>query len=83
MAMKTYFVVQEFHLVRKRWEPKLPREVAARDIAARAVERLRSRNIPALAFSRAGDPTTGEFDEAELIASFNVPPEFMGENADV
>ncbi len=83
MAKQTYFVVQEFHLVQKRWQPKIPREVAGRDIAARVVERSRARNIPALAFARAGDPTTGDFDEAELIASFDVPSEFMGDNADV
>lgn len=83
MARQTYFVVQEFEIRKKRWAPKMPREVASRDIAARVVERSRSRNIPALAFARAGDPTTGDFDEAELIAFFDVPPEFMGEVADV
>ena len=83
MARTTYFVVQEFEIRGKRWHPKVPREVAARDIAERVVARSRSRNIPALAFARAGDPETGDFDDAELIAFFNVPPEFMGESADV
>lgn len=83
MAKQTYYVVQEFEIRKKRWQPKPPREVPGRDVAARAVERSRSRNMPAFAFSRAGDPDTGDFDEAEMIASFNVPPEFTGETADV
>ena len=63
--------------------PKPARQVADKGLAARIVERARSRNEPALAFSRAIDPDTGEHDEAELIAAFDVPPEFMGEHADV
>ena len=83
MARTTYYVLQEFELVKRRWRPKLPREVAHRDIAARAVARLKQANLPSLAFARTGDPETGDFDDAELIASFNVPPEFMGDPADV
>ena len=83
MPAKTYFVVQEFTFEKKKWRPAIPREVPSRDVAARAVERLRQANKPSLAFARIGDPDTGEFDEAEIIASFNVPPEFMGDHADV
>lgn len=83
MARQTYYVVQEFEMVRKRWAPKPPREVPARDIAVRAAERIRSSNKPVIAFARTGDPVTGDFDDAEILASFNVPPEFMGDHADV
>ena len=83
MARQTYFVVQEFELRKKQWVPKTPREVASREVAARIVERSRGQNIPALAFARAGDPATGDFDDAEIIASFAIPPEFMGDQADV
>ena len=83
MSEKTYFVLQEFELVKKRWTPKIPREVPSRDVAARAVERIKALNRPVIAFSRKGDMVTGEFEEADLIACFNVPPEFMGDTADV
>ena len=83
MARQTYYVLQEFEIRQKRWTPKAPREVAGRELAVRIAERLRSQNLPVLAFARTGDLTTGEFDDAELIAAFNVPPEFMGESADV
>ncbi len=83
MAQTTYFILQEFEFAKKRWRPKTPRQVADRGVAERAVARLRAANLPALAFARVGDPTTGEFEDAELIAAFNVPPEFMGETADL
>lgn len=44
--------------------------------------RIKARNLPVLAFSRKGDPDTGDFADAEVIASFNVPSEFTGEGAD-
>lgn len=82
MAVRTFCIVQEFEFVKKRWRPKQAREVPGRDVAARCVERARSANRPALAFSRTGDPDTGDFDDAELIASFAVPPEFTGDHPD-
>lgn len=83
MPAKTYFILQEFEYAKKRWRPKMPREVADRGVAIRAAERIRSANLPVLAFARTGDPDTGDWDDAELIASFDVPPEFIGDNADV
>jgi hypothetical protein len=78
----TYFVIQEFKRDRNRWVPKEPRQVPDRGVAARTIDRLRRANEPGLAFARTGDPLTGEFSDAEIIASFDVPPEFMGEGAD-
>ena len=82
MPAKTFFVLQEFELVKKRWRPKQPREVPDRGVAERAVARLRSANLPCLAFARTGDPESGDWNDAELIAAFNVPPEFMGDHSD-
>ncbi|NNM75020.1 hypothetical protein [Enterovirga aerilata] len=82
MALTTYYVLQEFEFAKRRWRPKLPRQVQDRGVAERAVARLRSLNQPALAFSRVIDPETGECEDPEIIASFNVPPEFLGETAE-
>lgn len=83
MPQKTYFILQEFEIRKKRWCPKPARQVPDRGVAERAVARLRSLNKPALAFSRTGDPETGDWADGELIAAFDVPPEFMPESADV
>jgi hypothetical protein len=82
MAQTTYFILQEFEIVRRQWAPKAPRQMQDRGAASRAVDHLRQMNKPGLAFARTGDPVTGEFDDAEVIASFNVPAGFMGEATD-
>jgi hypothetical protein len=82
MAEITYFVVQEFRREHGGWIPREPRQVPDRGIAARTIDRLRRANEPGLAFARTGDTLTGEFSDPEVIASFNVPPGFMGEGVD-
>jgi hypothetical protein len=67
----TYHVViafardEEGHLV-----PLEPAEAPNAESARRRAQAAAAKHAGALAFSRSGDPNTGDFDEAKLTASF-------------
>nr|WIE90833.1 hypothetical protein P9270_025395 [Mesorhizobium sp. WSM4875] len=65
--MLTYFVVQSFRLTPK--GAVTPGEVVeVQDIehALRLAEKLAASSAGVVAFSRTGDPTTGEYDDAVI-----------------
>lgn len=70
MAKVTYFVVQPYcrfadgTLIRRE-----PFEIPNAASACRHVERIVADGDAALAFSRSGDPDTGEFEDAIVLAS--------------
>ena len=51
-----------------------PIEVSDADRARRQAERVARSKGGAIAFSRTGDPATGEFDDAVILASFGEVP---------
>ncbi|MGI3903481.1 MAG: hypothetical protein ACRYGP_19545 [Janthinobacterium lividum] len=60
--------------------PLEPAEAPNAESARRRAKAAATKHAGALAFSRAGDPNTGEFDEAKLTASFgDVDPTLLGE----
>jgi hypothetical protein len=67
----TYFVVVPFD---RNDDGDLAAGAAKEAISARAAERgareLAFRHAGAVAFSRTGDPSTGEFEEAIILAQF-------------
>ena len=83
MARKTYYVVQPFMRQGKTWRPGEAREVPDKSTAIRIAERFREQNKPILAFARSGDPDLGEWDDAELISSFQVPSSFFPGSPDI
>ncbi len=60
--------------------PLEPVEAPNAESAQRRAQAAAAKHAGALAFSRTGDPNTGEFDEAKLTASFgDVDPTLLGE----
>lgn len=71
--MVTYYVVQSFERTKRgAIVADTPIEVQSDDAARRLVDRLSSTKAGAIAFSRTGDPSTGEFDDAVVLAAFGV-----------
>lgn len=77
--MKTYFVVQAFVVGRKgALIADMPREARDEAQAIRLAERLASNRAGVIAFSRTGDPTTGDYDDAVVLARHGrVPAELV------
>ena len=50
--------------------PLEPLEAPSAESARRQAQRLAEANAGAVAFSRTGDPATGEFSDADVIAVF-------------
>jgi hypothetical protein len=74
--MITYFVVQSFIVGRKgsvAADP--PLQVPTLAQAARTAERLSFCKSAVIAFSRTGDPATGEYEPAMIICRFGDIPE--------
>lgn len=73
--MITYFVVQSFVVGRKgSISADPPLQVPTLDQAARTAERLSVAKPAVIAFSRTGDPSTGEYEPAQIICRFgNIP----------
>ncbi len=71
MSFVTYHVVVPFD-----WDgegvlvPGEAKEAPSADAARRRAQALVGNHAGAVAFSRTGDPGTGEFQDAELIAEF-------------
>lgn len=64
----TCFVVQSFEKTPKgALQPNTAIHAQGRDHAIRLAERLAATSAGVVAFSRTGDPTTGEFEDAVLL----------------
>ncbi|WP_246765264.1 hypothetical protein [Aminobacter sp. SR38] len=81
--MLTYFVVQSFQAGKKgNLFADEPMAVSDLRHAERLAERLSSTKAGVLAFSRTGDPTTGEYQDAVVIVAYGqVPIELAGRSA--
>lgn len=78
--MQTYFVVQTYAVNAKRQiEADPPRQVPTEADAVRLAERLSETKFGVLAFSRTGDVSTGEWEEAKVLFKFG---DFPREDAD-
>ncbi|TXN24001.1 hypothetical protein [Methylobacterium sp. WL9] len=71
---KTYFVIQSFSRERGGLRMDSPVQAQSEASALRQAERLSERKPGVIAFSRTGNPTTGEFDEPVVIASYGRVP---------
>jgi hypothetical protein len=81
--MLTYYVVQSYQ-AGKKGNLFADEPVAVSDLrhAQRLAERLSSSKVGVLAFSRTGDPATGEYQDAVVIVAFGqVPVELAGRSA--
>lgn len=75
MAQVTYFVVQTFQAGSKgALIPDAPMMLQSADAALRRAQHVASSRAGVVAFSRAGDPSTGEFDDAEVIYAYGQIP---------
>lgn len=74
--MITYFVVQSFSVQKKgaiTADP--PMQAASAVQAQRTAERLSLHKPAVFAFSRSGDPATGEYEPATILCSFGDLPD--------
>lgn len=73
--MLTYYVVQSFQRTRKGILVSNP-AVEARDAghALRMAERLSCTSAGVVAFSRTGDPSTGEYEDAVVLSRYGSVP---------
>lgn len=75
MSLTTYYVVQPFELNKKgHLVPKPAQQVQGRDVAIRRAKRLAEKG-GAVAFSRTGDMSSGDFDDAIVLGQFGLVPE--------
>lgn len=74
--MLTYYVVQSFERG-KRGAIIADPPVEARDSnhAEKMAARLSEQKAGVIAFSRTGDPTTGDFEDAQIIAWYGIVPD--------
>ena len=68
MASVTYFVVVVFDREDGELRPGEPQEVRSAEAARRRVVSLAGAHAGVVAFSRSGDPATGEFSDAEILS---------------
>lgn len=67
----TYHVVQTYIVNKKRRiEAEQPRLVSSEAEALRLAERLSAVKFGVVAFSRTGDPQTGDWDDAKILYQF-------------
>lgn len=67
--MAAYFVVQSFSTFKGQLRPDLPIQAQNTNHAKRVASRLAEKKPMVIAFSREGDPTTGDFGDPKLIFS--------------
>ena len=73
--MVTYFVVQSFEQGHKGMLiPDEPREARSADQALTVALRLAAEKAGVIAFERTGDPSTGEFADAVILAQHGKVP---------
>ncbi|PVE25415.1 hypothetical protein DC522_05840 [Microvirga sp. KLBC 81] len=70
----TYYVVQTFSWLNDEIVADEPKAVQSATSAKLAIERLPENKVGGLAFSRTGDPLSGEFDDAVIIAQKGTIP---------
>jgi len=75
MGVITYFVVQPFENTDRGLVVAQAREVHGGPDAARALARRLAAKGGAIAFSRTGDPSLGDFGDAEVLGVFGEVPE--------
>ena len=76
MTQQTYFVVQPFEFSRGgRLVASTAMPAPTGPQALRMAERQAAGKAGAVAFSRTGDPETGDFDDAVLLGTFGQVPE--------
>jgi len=85
VAHLTYFVVQAYKAVNGRGKISADEPIPARDHdhAMRMVERFRQTRAGVVAFRRTGDPTTGDWEDAVIIARHGTLPAEVDGLADV
>lgn len=64
----TYYVVQTFSWLGEEIIADEPKAVQSASSAKFAIERLPDSKVGGVAFSRSGDPISGEFEDAVIIA---------------
>lgn len=78
--MPTYYVVQTYFVNSKRTiQADPPRQVSSGEEAIRVATKLSETKFGVIAFSRSGDPTSGEWDDAEILYEFG---DFTEEDAE-
>ena len=78
--MKTYYVVQTFSVNKRRQiQADEPRQAQSEGEALRLAQRLSEVKFGVIAFSRSGDPTTGDWDDAKILYQFGDFPEAQAE----
>lgn len=77
MAQVTYFVVVPYKLAKRgRLVDGQPQTTQSADLARRLADRIREQHDGVVAFSRTGDPETGDWEDAVILAAYGrVPPE--------
>lgn len=79
--MITYFVVQPFKTGKRgALIADTPVQATSIDHATRMAERMASSKAGVVAFSRAGDPATGEYEDAQILAVFGSVPSEVEES---
>jgi hypothetical protein len=69
VAEVVLYVVQPFEFgVKRRIAPATAIEARSADHARRMAERFAAAKAGAIAFSRRGDPTTGDWEDAKILA---------------
>jgi hypothetical protein len=76
----TYFVVQSFQRGKKGGVlADTPVEARSAEAALRLADKLAKGSLGVVAFSRSGDPSSGEFADAVILAHYGYVPELDGE----
>jgi hypothetical protein len=77
MAEVTYFVALPFISAEDGPAPGEPVECVSPNLAVMRAEMMsrREAHVGAVAFSRTGDPTTGDFRDAQIIRRFGAVPD--------
>ena len=70
----TYHVVQTFGWLDGEIVADEPREMPSAEAARHAIDNLPGTKVGGVAFSRTGNPTTGEFADAVIIAQKGTIP---------
>lgn len=79
--MITYFVVQSFEQARKGTIfANAPIQAQSENDALRVAERLATSKLGVIAFRRTGDPSTGDFEDAVVLATYGLVALFEEES---
>lgn len=77
-GVQTYYVVQSFTSGDQGLSMDEPIQAFSEQAARRLAGDLAERKAISIAFSRSGNPNTGDFEEAKILVSYGeMPPEIM------